>query len=412
MKQLLQCHGKWAIAALNDRAFLFQLDSERTTELLPASSDDKISNDENPIQAVALAEESGMLWCAVTTMDKCLWLYCVDPNEATSKQEPKTTHTTIKRVGAVSFGRVPTAPVKDESDRLSEKGALVCCTAGLTGDAWAWSLEKSGKKRLLLGHTASMLTGIKVKGNAILTSDRDEKIRVTAFPDTSIIRGFLFGHEAYISGMDAATSPEKSICASCSGGDGTVRLWNYETTQLLDTLKPTKNTDINSSTPSRVCIDAEANTIGVIYDQSNDLDIFSIEKDSDGKEKSLKPVQSINCSSQPLSITFVEGGIVVLQTEPTYIQTYRPNSSQTWEPVDLVSCSAIQNLATESKITMPDSVLEKDQHGQTTMSKQSETRGGAARPIEEMPWNRSERVDIAKERSKRHKRRRKQKQGD
>jgi tRNA (guanine-N(7)-)-methyltransferase subunit TRM82 len=301
------------------------------------------------------------------------------------------------------------------------QGMLVCCTGGLTGDAWAFSVEEPGKKRLLLGHTASMLTGIKVLGNSILTSDRDEKIRITSFPDTTIIKGFLFGHEAYISSMDAADNAEEHpICASCSGGDCTVRIWNHETMQLLDTWQPDRKGVETTSTPSRVAMAADGSVLGLIYDQSNVLDILGVETNAtDSKAKSLSKSQSIDCSSQPLSVAFSNGNILVLQREPAYMQAYCPTSKSgskettpLYGAVELAGCAAIRKLAAEATIAMPDSVLEKDKHGLATMAKLAEPRGGGTTPADQMPWNRSERVDIAKERTKRQRRRRLQRKGE
>eukprot|EP00985_Skeletonema_marinoi_P026840 scaffold21198_cov80-Skeletonema_marinoi.AAC.1 len=90
----------------------------------------------------------------------------------------------------------------------------------------------STPKRLLLGHTASMLTGLSVVSNDqqqqfILTADRDEKVRISYFPETHIIHGYLLGHSSFISCMDAISN-ERSLCLTASG-DGTSRLWDYQT---------------------------------------------------------------------------------------------------------------------------------------------------------------------------------------
>jgi len=97
-----------------------------------------------------------------------------------------------------------------------------------------------------VGHTASMLTGLQVVSNDvggqfILTSDRDEKIRVSHFPKSYVIHGYLLGHTAFISSMAALTVPAqlagedgessshkmRALCLTGSG-DGTVRLWDYQ----------------------------------------------------------------------------------------------------------------------------------------------------------------------------------------
>lgn len=386
------------LVALNERAFLCKTDSERLLELLQPGSDASDKIPENPIQGVSVVEDEERVWCAVSRLNKTLAIYLIDWKSKVETVVPRTVHFTIKRVVGLAFGHVPYSV-----DENTEQSMLVCLTAGLTGDAWAFSLEEAGKKRLLLGHTASMLTGIRVQGNTLLTSDRDEKIRVTSFPDTAVIKGYLLGHEAYIAAIDIASSQKASICVSCSGGDKTVRIWNYATLELLATWDLKKESTRCAQIPSRVGVDTHGITIGVIYDQSNILDILRVEE-KDGSNY-LKVDQSIECSAQPLSVVFMEGYLFVSMKEPAFIQAYLLHN-KAWQIIDLAACVALRRYAAEAKISMPDSVLEKDKDGQATMSKLSETRGSTSKPVEKMPWNRSGRIEIAKERNKRHKRRR------
>ena len=46
----------------------------------------------------------------------------------------------------------------------------------------------------------------------LLTADRDEKVRLSHFPDAHVVRGYLLGHAAFMSTMDAVAIP--------SDGDG------------------------------------------------------------------------------------------------------------------------------------------------------------------------------------------------
>jgi tRNA (guanine-N(7)-)-methyltransferase subunit TRM82 len=99
----------------------------------------------------------------------------------------------------------------------------------MSGDAIAYPVipQSISARRLLLGHTASILTGLNVASGLILTADRDEKVRVSAFPDTQLIRGYLLGHTSFISTMDVvvSTTTEHTLCVTGSG-DGSVRLWD------------------------------------------------------------------------------------------------------------------------------------------------------------------------------------------
>lgn len=57
----------------------------------------------------------------------------------------------------------------------------------------------------------------------IITSDRDEKIRITNYPQSEIIESYCLGHLEFVSGI-AELSATQLVSIS---GDKTLRLWNY-----------------------------------------------------------------------------------------------------------------------------------------------------------------------------------------
>lgn len=60
----------------------------------------------------------------------------------------------------------------------------------------------------------------------IITPDRDEKIRVTNYPDTHEIESICLGHTEFVSSI-AFVENEKLLLTS--SGDKTLRLWEYQT---------------------------------------------------------------------------------------------------------------------------------------------------------------------------------------
>lgn len=62
----------------------------------------------------------------------------------------------------------------------------------------------------------------------IITSDRDEKIRVTNYPQSEIIESYCLGHLEFVSAIEelSATQSNEHQLISISG-DKTLRLWNY-----------------------------------------------------------------------------------------------------------------------------------------------------------------------------------------
>ena len=98
-----------------------------------------------------------------------------------------------------------------------------------TGDVLAFPVpDVNQRSKVLLGHTASIITGLLMaaEGKLLVTADRDEKIRVSQFPQTSSIHAYCLGHSEFITCL--AVSAQSPVVFSGSG-DGTVAAWNYLT---------------------------------------------------------------------------------------------------------------------------------------------------------------------------------------
>lgn len=96
--------------------------------------------------------------------------------------------------------------------------------ADKTGDVLLYKLAKDADDcELLLGHL-SMLTDIKIThcGKYIITCDRDEKIRVSCYPNAYNIVSYCLGHTEFVTNVEIC----KELLISASG-DGTVRLWDF-----------------------------------------------------------------------------------------------------------------------------------------------------------------------------------------
>lgn len=60
----------------------------------------------------------------------------------------------------------------------------------------------------------------------VITSDRDEKVRITNYPQTENIQSYCLGHLEYVSTVEQL--PTGNLLVSVSG-DKTLRVWNYLT---------------------------------------------------------------------------------------------------------------------------------------------------------------------------------------
>jgi tRNA (guanine-N(7)-)-methyltransferase subunit TRM82 len=445
MKQLLHTCDDYAIVGLYDHAYIIHVSGgNKVIELLPPplptpsrgtkpthadeaeqsasvgsesqpKDDSKqpqqaaANDDSREIEAVAITkDENGIEWCAVSRNDKSLAIYelgalAVDETENSPKPaalQPITVYNTPKRVGCLCFATLPGA---DNGDSDKKKPTSIVVAGDLNGDAYAYSLQEK-RQRLLLGHTASILTGICVSRNRIMTADRDEKIRVSLFPETHAIIGFLFGHEAYVSAIDVvADDSERRLIASC-GGDGTIRLWNIETLQQVaqisvNEVEEEQDNESSNLIPTNIAIDPEGTLLAVVFDQISRVDLYRVEV-SDDEKTTMRFVESKECPSQTLSVTFQnKDELMVLMQDPDYLAVFQNVQSS----ATITSVEALCQVASKENIVMPLTILEKDKHGQPKLQKLEETRGPSGA---DAPWNRVGRVEVAKNRERRAKKRR------
>jgi tRNA (guanine-N(7)-)-methyltransferase subunit TRM82 len=410
------------------------------------------------IQAVAIhqdPQQESVLWCAISRFSKNLSIYRIQTDDGTV--ERTSSYLVPKRISALCFARVPA-----ETSSASSSSLDVVVAGDLSGDAIAYALcdrkipstslkpviDKEDDededhldgigtgidRRLLLGHTASMLTGVKVAEaevlhdseqsqrvvdikSWILTSDRDEKIRVSMFPESFIIHGYLLGHQAFVSCLDA----KGNRCASVSGDDS-LRLWDFvDLKQLAVATEISLNNDKNENdeydeirVPSRVAMDSFGDIVATICDDSKILKLWkvcpraSIGNSKDDHALELHCSVYFDCPAQPLAIGFAGyRKLVVLMTDPEYIQILTVTNkgvkdlTVTLDEDDDQITKKLRTLANNHSIPMPERLLEKDEHGNLKMQKMNERRSGATL----QPWNNAERKQIAKERDERSRKR-------
>lgn len=110
-----------------------------------------------------------------------------------------------------------------------------------TGDVYMLKLDLNNLEqtevKLLMG-SLSMLTDMKFNLNEkfLITSDRDEKIRISCFPNSYNINSYLLGHKEFVSQIELINGNR----LLSSSGDCNLILWNIENAkvvQKVDTLK-------------------------------------------------------------------------------------------------------------------------------------------------------------------------------
>ena len=378
----------------------------------------------NSIQAVAshwIPEHKELLY-AISRCDKTIDIYCISLDEIQSgddvkpivmKLDPVLSHKTPKRCCSLAFAAIPS---KDESEKL----AMVIVAGDLNGDATAYKAQKqedhdsSQCSRVLLGHTASVLTSIEIVdddgGRKIFTSDRDEKVRISSFPETFHVQGYLLGHSSYISDVKVLRNKMKK-CVTCSG-DGTLRLFDYErckedvTVEVPHKLE-SENTDANEDSasapnmPVRVAINPTGTALVVIYDTLTTVQLFAIEKQSDCVYD-LKHVQNIECKSVPLGIVFDSNNVLNILTQKEKIIRLGCNGNdQTYQDMEDEVSKMMSRIVVPNE--MPNSLMETDEYGNLKLKKKAleESQGF----VKNEPWLNKERKEKYKASQRRRKRR-------
>ncbi len=106
------------------------------------------------------------------------------------------------------------------------KGEDAVLIADKSGDVFRVSLIPpfSPEPSLLLGHL-SIVTDLQMcpTGRLLATADRDEKVRLSRYPNSYNIAAFLLGHHSFV--CRVAFSPCGLFLCS-AGGDGRLLLWN------------------------------------------------------------------------------------------------------------------------------------------------------------------------------------------
>ncbi|KAK9511244.1 hypothetical protein O3M35_005838 [Rhynocoris fuscipes] len=99
--------------------------------------------------------------------------------------------------------------------------------ADKSGDVYLYSVESADTKgELILGHV-SMLLDLVITADSkyIITCDRDEKIRVSHYPNAYNIQSYCLGHDEFVTSICILAENENVLVSG--SGDGTLRFWEF-----------------------------------------------------------------------------------------------------------------------------------------------------------------------------------------
>jgi len=157
-------------------------------------------------------EESSNISCSAVCPNSNLLALCDESKRVTLWKLPEA-----ELIGQRNLLRRATRALFTQDS----KGLLV---ADKSGDVYLFSTEKEKEGELLLGHLSMLLDlRITLDSKFVITADRDEKIRVSKFPNSYNIHNYCLGHGDFVTSLGILS---EDLLLSGSG-DGTVRVWRF-----------------------------------------------------------------------------------------------------------------------------------------------------------------------------------------
>ncbi|XP_055844755.1 tRNA (guanine-N(7)-)-methyltransferase non-catalytic subunit wuho [Episyrphus balteatus] len=210
------------------------------------------------IQHVQLSS-NGILLAVTTAGQKALLLYQCRPEHA-------------KLVSVRSLARASSAI----SFSANDKQLLV---TDKTGDCYLFDCENYQQPgKLILGHLSVVYDVLLTPDEKfVITCDRDDKIRVSNFPNCCEIEGYCLGHKEFVSAIKLLPF-DNQILLSISG-DESLKLWNYrEGRKLCDFKLPAPGIKCTIKQIS----ENTCNLAVLLYQPNESVVEYEINKDSEG----------------------------------------------------------------------------------------------------------------------------------
>ncbi|KAJ1935394.1 hypothetical protein GGF37_006011 [Kickxella alabastrina] len=189
-----------------------QANSNNVTKI-SGPSDVNSNPSDTTIRAASFSRDGRLF--AICTADKGIMIY--DTKTWAVQRQLKTE----KRTNAICF---------------DPQGAFLV-TADKFGDSYRIPTVSEGPTEMLLGHVSILCSLGFSYGSPtyVLSCDRDEKLRVSKYPNAYNIEAFGLGHREFVTSV--ATAEFAPTVAVTGSGDGTVRLWRISTGELLQTIE-------------------------------------------------------------------------------------------------------------------------------------------------------------------------------
>uniref|UniRef100_A0A1A8H6Q5 WD repeat domain 4 n=1 Tax=Nothobranchius korthausae TaxID=1143690 RepID=A0A1A8H6Q5_9TELE len=206
--------------------------------------------------------------------------------------------------------------------------------ADKSGDVYSFSVvEPQAEGELKMGHLSMLLSmAVSPDDKFIITADRDEKIRVSHRRSPYNIQSFCLGHRQFVSALHVPPSHPHWLLSG--SGDGTMKLWEFESGRRLQSWDLSQLDESQSSDPDKntavvqIISSSDGCHVAVLCEGESTVHFFHLDQD----EQRLVPHSRLQLAHCPLDATFdPEGQLWVLldsSDTPLKIHTLQQDSWQ------------------------------------------------------------------------------------
>lgn len=199
----------------------------------------------------------------------------------------------------------------------SESGSEAAIGCG--GELYALPVPGlDGAAQFRLGHTSSVITHIsfplqKSPQNVVVTCDRNEKIRVSAWPQAYVIHSFCLGHTSFATSASFFGGGSDRI-VSC-GGDGTLRLWN-----VMDG-KECGKASLEGCVCTRLAVNPATDEIAVCTAEESVVRVY---------DKTFQLLSTLDIETPPIDLIFLgDSSLHVLVSDANILlRTFKPSDQE------------------------------------------------------------------------------------
>lgn len=177
------------------------------------------------VVTMTMANETGNLYVGYSNKMVCCW----DLNTL----EIIGSSTLRKQPTSIQYGSFTADNLdRNSSDPKRKYNALLA--SDKAGEVFALDAPHLKHQSLLAGHTASVITDMAIihgTQSFVATADRDEKIRISHFPDMENIYTFCLGHTNVVSSVTFAKVNDATLLLT-TGWDNKLILWDLQGNML------------------------------------------------------------------------------------------------------------------------------------------------------------------------------------